>query len=104
MCGEYVCEFETAWEYRVFLEQEISKRGRLGLFLWRVLGGDRRFKLTDQLVADEGIWGLYVGEFVFLLIAPSLLSVNQRRKVCCYVFGPVEKQGNREISKEVSCC
>jgi hypothetical protein len=41
---------------------------------------------------------------VFLLIAPSLLSVNRRRKVCCYIFGSVEKQGNREISKEVSCC
>ncbi len=58
MCGEYVCGFETVREYRVFLEQEISKRERLGLFLWRVLGGDRRFKLTDQLQAGEGIWGL----------------------------------------------
>jgi hypothetical protein len=104
VCGECVCGFETAREYRFFLEQAISRGERLGLFLWRVLGGDRRFKLTDQLQAGEGIWGVYVGGFVFLLIAPSLLSVNRRRKVCCYIFGSVEKQGNREISKEVSCC
>ncbi len=61
MCGEYVCGFETAREYRVFLEQEISKRERLGLFLWRALGGDRRFKLTDQLQAAKE-YGAFMSE------------------------------------------